>query len=322
MPNIRTEIHRLAFGGMGVALANLACITPVSAQTPPSNPLRGAGGPQVQFAAAPARLGLCRANASPTVLAVNGRISDVTFAPGQAYTLTGCNLGTAGTARLSSYAPAYGGFTIPLIVDSWNPSTIIAHIDANFGGAPSVPSVNVQVTPAGGGEVGLGGAFPFKAVEVERMICLPTGKLAQYFTIGPRAQYKYSSEYCDRLFTTINGTFIGTTTAPNVNISTMISVCQKIKIEYADKLFDLYDLSPIWSRGFIYEGVWNDERGRDGSRVDTGGAGVSLGQNHELRVSLPFSESGSGCEWIYHLAVKVRGPRGVDPYPIAITNTN
>jgi hypothetical protein len=246
------------------------------------------------------------------VLSVNGRTSGVTFAPGQTYTLAGCNLGSGGTAKLNAYAPNYGAMTIPLIVDTWGPSAIVAHIDANFGGVPSVSSVSVQVTPTGAAEIGLGGAFPFNAVEVERVICLPTGKLANLF-YGPNIHSYFQGKIaCDTEYTTASGSI-----NYRFQNDTLFSLCSSAKME---TLYDLYDLSPIWARGFVYAGVWNGQYGGSGSRVDTGGAGVSLSQDHKLRVSIELT--GNACTFLYHYGVKVRGPRGVDPYPIPVTNMN
>jgi hypothetical protein len=119
----------------------------------------------------------CANNSTPRISTINGKKfatllqSGILFQPGSKLDIAGCGFGPGGQAYLNA-----GDRTVPLKIDSWKDSHVVAKIDDALGGVPDFGMLTVYVKPNSAPVITLAGPSSFRAARETIQIALPPAR--------------------------------------------------------------------------------------------------------------------------------------------------
>jgi hypothetical protein len=300
------------------------------AAPPPAQPMLIAPLPQMKLAPPSQGGGVmqlnsdaaCASNNAPRISSINGRTSStlsqsgLLFQPGSQLNIVGCGFGSGGQAYLDG-----GGGSLPLKIDSWKDSNVVAKIDDSLGGVPDFGMLTVYVQPNNAPVITLAGPSSFHAARETAQWPLPP-------TLG-----KYSQVYG----------------APKVSLSSdgksTIVERSATYTPFCPAQQDQTDMVDFWStasdhlkQGFEVVGVdfqnmtsqvtndWKGEQNvlvgeiaraqyeKSNNRIAVTFQGHSFYDKKGFGIFLPSGGGGSRCTSLYSVSARISGPRGVAPF--------
>ena len=258
----------------------------------------------------------CATDNTPRIGNVNGTQAAIVFQPGSPVNIAGCGFGNGGQAFLSTGV----GAAVPLVVDTWTDSNIIAHIDSAIGGVRDIGPLNVHVKPNSVPELASasGGSYSFHAARETALWALPAsfGKYSQVYgtpkvTLSPDGK----STLVERK-------------------STYSPFCPPVTNQEA-QMQDIWKLDAgSFEQGFELDGVDYENMtdqlqqnnlveeiilvGQNGGayRLESTKSIIVTFQGHSVYTKKPglVGEGVSSCTSRYSVALKLTGPRGVSPF--------
>ena len=260
----------------------------------------------------------CASDNTPRIGNVNGTQAAIVFQPGTQLNIVGCGFGNGGQAFLSIGV----GVAVPLVVDTWTESNIMAHIDSAIGGVRDIGPLNVHVKPNGAPELASasasGGSSSFRAARETALWALPAslGKYSQVYgtpkvTLSPDGK----STLVERK-------------------STYSPFCPPVTNQEA-QMQDIWKLDGgSFEQGFEVDSVGYQNMtdqleqnnlveeiilvGKNGGayRLASTKSIVVTFQGHSVytKKSGPVGEGVSACTSRYNVSLKLTGPRGVSPF--------
>ena len=261
----------------------------------------------------------CATDNTPRIGNINGTQSFVVLLqPGSQLNIAGCGFGNGGQAYLSVGI----GVAVPLIVDTWNDSNIMAHIDSAIGGVRDIGPLNVHVKPNGAPELASasasGGSSSFRAARETALWALPAS-LGKYSQVYGTPKVTLSPD--------------GKSTLVERN-STYSPFCPPVTNQEA-QMQDIWRLDGgSFEQGFEVDSVGYQNMtdqleqnnlveeiilvGKNGGayRLASTKSIIVTFQGHSVytKKSGPVGEGVSACTSRYSVSLKLTGPRGVSPF--------
>jgi len=255
----------------------------------------------------------CATDNTPRIGNINGTQSFVVLLqPGSQLNIAGCGFGNGGQAYLSKGV----GVAVPLIVDTWNESNIIAHIDSAIGGVRDIGPLNVHVKPNGAPELASasasGGSSSFHAARETALWVLPP-LLGKYSQVPREPTVSLSRDGKSTLV-------LRTAYSP---------FCPPVTDQEA-RMQDIWKLgSAFFEQGFevdgvVYQNMTNQFQqnyylkeiipvGKDGGAYYLASA-KSIIVTFQWGIVLRKSGAVDHCTSSYSVSLKLTGPRGVTPF--------
>jgi hypothetical protein len=173
-----TPTQRPPGQSMGGGLRMGSALTPraQSSEPPPSHP-KGGGRKLANTDAS------CFSDNTPRISNINGKTSATLsqsgflLQPGSQLNIVGCGFGPGGQAYLNA-----GDRTVPLKINSWKDSNVVAKIDDALGGVPDFGMLTVYVKPNSVPAITLAGPTSFRAARETAQWALPL-ELGKYSNV-------------------------------------------------------------------------------------------------------------------------------------------
>jgi hypothetical protein len=261
----------------------------------------------------------CASNNAPRISNINGRSSATLsqsgflFQPGSQLNIAGCGFGPGGQAYLIA-----GDRTVPLKIDSWKNSNVVAKIDDALGGVPDFGMLTVYVKPNSGPVITLAGPSSFRAARETAQWALPPA-LGKYSKVYGAPKVSLSPD--------------GKSTVVERNTRyTPFCPAQKDQTEMVDSW---PTDSAHFNQGFEVVGLNFQNMTDQLVNNDINSQGVVVGSEaraqHEKsknRIAVTFQghssysklqggveDNGfSDCTSRYSVSVRITGPRGISPF--------
>ncbi len=261
----------------------------------------------------------CANNSTPRISTINGKKSatllqsGILFQPGSKLDIAGCGFGPGGQAYLNA-----GDRTVPLKIDSWKDSHVVAKIDDALGGVPDFGMLTVYVKPNSAPVITLAGPSSFRAARETAQWALPPA-LGKYSKVYGAPKVSLSPD--------------GKSTVVERNTRyTPFCPAQKDQTEMVDSW---PTDSAHFNQGFEVVGLnfqnmtdqlVNDDMNSQG--VVVGSEARAQHEKSKNRIAVTFQghssysklqggveDNGySDCTSRYSVSVKITGPRGISPF--------